>query len=275
MKTNGKTLPAKIGPLPADEPGERRHLQLRMDDDDRDGEQPDHAEFQERRQIAAWREQQPHRDDGREPPVADHEGGQLRTGIVEQAAQRRALIDPAAARDADQQQYHADDGGLQHAARPHAAHIQPDGERDRDGGEHREGRPGTALHRIDDHERQHRDQDDHDHEGAGERGEPPEGSEFIACHLPEAAAVAARGHEQDDHVLDTAAEHRAEQDPQRSGQIPELRGQRRADQGARACDGREMMAEDDPAMRRHEVATVIETLGRRRTRGIDRQDPWR
>ena len=171
-----KDLAGEDRPVPRDELGERRHLQHRMDDDDRDGEQRNHAELEESRQIAAWREQQPHGNDGRQPAIPDHESGQLGAGEVEQAAQSRILIEPATARDAEQQQYHADDRSLQHAARPHAAHIHPDRERNRNGGEYREGRPGAALHRIHDHERQHRDQDDHDHEGAGERGKATEGS---------------------------------------------------------------------------------------------------
>ncbi len=273
MKTNGKDLAGEDRSVPCDELGERRHLQFRMDDDDRDGEQRNHAELQEGRQVAARGKQQPDGNDGCKPAVADHECGQLRSGEVEHAAQCRALIDPAAAGNAQQQQYHADDGSLQHAPGAHVAHVQSDGQRYRYGGEHREGRPGTALHGIHDHQCQHGDQDDHDHEGAGERSEAAEGPQLIARHLPQAASVAAGGHEQNGHVLDAPAEYRAEQDPERSRQIAELRGQGRTHQRAGTRDGREVMSEDDPAMGRHEVAAVIETLGRRRPRGVHRQHP--
>ncbi len=58
-----------------------------------------------------------------------------------------------------------------------------------------------------------------------------------------------------------AGQDPANDDPQCSGQIAELRRQYRADQGARARNGREMMAEDHPFVGGHEVAAVFETFG--------------
>ena len=57
------------------------------------------------------------------------------------------------------------------------------------------------------------------------------------------------------------------------GQIAKLRSQGWPDQRTRPRDGGKVMTEDDPAMRRHEVAAVIEALGRSRTGGVHRQDP--
>ncbi len=53
-----------------------------------------------------------------------------------------------------------------------------------------------------------------------------------------------------------AAEHGADEDPEEAGKIAELRGEDRADQGARARDGREVVAEDDPTIRLHEILAV-------------------
>ena len=53
MKTNGNSGPGMIGPPPADEPGERRHLQLGVDDDDPDDEQRDRADLHERAEVVA------------------------------------------------------------------------------------------------------------------------------------------------------------------------------------------------------------------------------
>ena len=58
----------------------------------------------------------------------------------------------------------------------------------------------------------------------------------------------------------------------RARQKAELRGERRADERAGAGDRGEVMAEDDPAVRRHEVAAVVEPLGRRRARRVERED---
>ena len=96
-------------------------------------------------------------------------------------------------------------------------------------------------------------------------------AELVARHLAERAAVAADRAEQRDEVLHAAAEHGADQDPQRAGQIAELRRERRADQRARARDGGEVMTEHDPAIRRHEVAAVAESFGRRGARRVERE----
>ena len=97
MNTNGNTLPPKIGPVPSHELRDGRHLDLGRHDHDGDGEQHDHAELQERGEVVARREQQPHRQDGREPAVDDDEACQRHARIVEPGAQRRVVIDPAAA----------------------------------------------------------------------------------------------------------------------------------------------------------------------------------
>src|SRR5690606_28845357 len=61
------------------------------------------------------------------------------------------------------------------------------------------------------------------------------------------------------------------QNPDRTGQVAELRRERRADQGPRARDRGEVVAEHDPAVGRHEVPAVVETLGRRRARRVERE----
>ncbi len=66
-----------------------------------------------------------------------------------------------------------------------------------------------------------------------------------------------------DEVLHRAAEDDADDQPDRAGQEAELRGERRPDERPGAGDGREVMAEEHPLRRRHEVAAVVEPLGRR------------
>jgi hypothetical protein len=106
---------------------------------------------------------------------------------------------------------------------------------------------------------------------AASAAKPPQRPEFIARHLSERAAVTAQRGEQDHEVLHAAAEHAADQDPQRAGQVTELRGEGRTDQGPGAGDGGEVMAEHDPAIGRHEIAAVIQTFGRRRATGVEHQ----
>ena len=64
-------------------------------------------------------------------------------------------------------------------------------------------------------------------EDAGDR------PDLLLRHLAERLAVAPHRGEQDDEVLHRAAEHDADDDPDRAGQVAELRREHRADQRAR------------------------------------------
>ncbi len=180
-------------------------------------------------------------------------------------------VDPAAAEHGEQQQHDADRSAFEHAAGTQMAHEQTDEDRDRD--RRRDGRrgPRAVSHRVDHHEAEHGDQDDHDREHADQRDCAADGAELVTSHLAERAAVAPDRAKQRNEVLHAAAEHRAEHDPERAGQVTELRREGRADQRARARDRSEMVTEDDPAIGRHEVAAVAEPLGGRRARGIERE----
>ena len=90
-----------------------------------------------------------------------------------------------------------------------------------------------------------------------------------------ASARRAAGWRQDHEVLHGAAEHDADQDPERAGQVAELRREDRADERARPGDRGEVVAEDDPAVGRDEVAPVVEPHGRRRAPVVEREDPPR
>ncbi len=84
-------------------------------------------------------------------------------------------------------------------------------------------------------------------------------------------AVPDRG-EENDEIVDRAAEGRPEQDPERAGQVPELRRQDGSDQGPRGGDRGEVMAEQHELVGLDEIAAV--RLGDRGDRpgGIDARD---
>ena len=63
---------------------------------------------------------------------------------------------------------------------------------------------------------------------------PGDRVDFLLRHLAERLAVAPHRRAEDDEVLHRAAEHDAGDQPERAGQETELRGQRRADERARA-----------------------------------------
>ena len=179
--------------------------------------------------------------------------------------------DPLPGDDREQDQDEADGRGLEHPARPQEPHVDAHQHRDRDGHRDREGAPRAVLERVDDDEREHGDQDDHDREDRDHREEPRPPADLVARHLAERLAVAAQREEQDHEVLHAAAEHDADHDPERARQVAELRGEHRADERTRAGDRGEVVAEDDPAVGRHEVAAVVEPLGRGGARRVERE----
>ena len=92
-------------------------------------------------------------------------------------------------------------------------------------------------------------------------------------------AIAADGGEEDDEILHRAAEHHADEDPERAGKVAELRGEHRPDERAGAGDGGEVMAEDDPLVRLHVIPAVLVDLAGRGAAVVQREhaggDPFR
>ena len=136
----------------------------------------------------------------------------------------------------------------------------------------REQAPRAVAQRVDDDQRQHREQDDHDREDRDHRRHAGDRVDFLLRDLAERLAVAPHRRAEDHEVLHRAAEHDAGDQPDRAGQEAELRRERRTDERAGAGDRREVMAEEDPLVRRHEVAAVVEPLGRRRAARVEPED---
>ncbi len=110
-----------------------------------------------------------------------------------------------------------------------------------------QGLPGSAFTTT---SADHRQQDDHDQQHRDQRDEAAHFADLFARHLSERFAVAPHGREEDHEILHRAAEHRADDDPERAGQIAELRREHGPDQRSGSGDGGEMMAEDDPLVGR-------------------------
>ena len=183
------------------------------------------------------------------------------------------LIHPAAADEREGQQHEPERRRAGDGVCPDEPHVPAHHHRDGNGRRHRERSPGALPERVHDDERQHCDQDDHDQEDAEERGEAAERADLVLRHLAERPAVAPEAAAEDAEVLHRTAEHDAGEDPERPREVAELRGECRADQRTGAGDRGEVMAEDDPAVGRHEVASVVESLGRRRPVPVEGEEP--
>src|SRR5260370_5565409 len=72
----------------------------------------------------------------------------------------------------------------------------------------------------------------------------------------------AHGSDQRDKIVNATGQHRPNEDPQEARSETKLRGQGGTDQGTRAGDGGEVMAEKNPLGRRHVVVTVVVNMSR-------------
>jgi hypothetical protein len=141
--------------------------------------------------------------------------------------------------------------------------------RDRDRRHHGERTPRRAGQGLHDDQRQHREDDDHDHEGAEQGDDAGDLAHLGLDQVAKRTAVAAHRQEQHHEVLHGAGEHDTGQDPQHAGQIAHLRGEHGADQRAGAGDRGEVVAEQHVAVRRHVVEAVVVFIGRGLATGVE------
>src|SRR5205085_2165044 len=122
------------------------------------------------------------------------------------------------------------------------------------------GGPRRSFQRVHHNQGNNAQKDDNDGEHGKLRDDPAALAYLFARHLAERFPVAANGTKENHKVLDATSESCARNQPKRAGEIPKLRSQRGADQRARPCDRREMVAEEDPFVGRHKVTAVVVTF---------------
>ena len=110
---------------------------------------------------------------------------------------------------------------------------------------------------LNDHQRKHRKQDDHDRQHADERKQTYAPPDFFLHHLTERFPATPDRGEENNHIVHAAAERCTNQDPESAGQKPKLRRQHRTDQWPGSGNCRKVMAENHPAIRWHIIFTVI------------------
>jgi len=251
---------------------ERRHPQWRQNDQDRDGEHQHRRDLEEGREVVAGTEQHPHRQHRRDEAVGDHHPGERRAALRERRRKRGMTRHAAAADQRDQQQQRTDDRRLAHFPGTPALHPPAHQQRDGNGARNREESPRRRAQRVHHDQRQDREQDDHDREHGDHRRHTRDFADLLLGHLTERLTVATQRAKEDGEVLHRAAEHHADDEPQRPGEETELRREHRADERSRPRDGGEVMAEQHPLVRGHEVTAVVEALRRCGALGIEAED---
>ncbi len=232
-----------------------RHLQLRRDEDDGDGEGGDRADLHEGAEVVARGEEQPDGKDRGGEAVEDEGPGDPLAGLVEPVLDA-PVGEVAAGPDAGEQADDAEDGHTLDADFEDGvgqAHDEGEGDGHGDGEE----APGALRECLHHDEAEHREKDRHDREDGDHRDDADDGVHLLLQHLPEGAPAAADRAEHDDGVMHAPAERRADEEPEHPRQVAELRREDRADERAGAGDGGEVVSEDDPAVCRDEVLSVL------------------
>ncbi len=133
------------------------------------------------------------------------------------------------------------------------AHEHRNGDGCRDG----EDAPGALSQRLDHNQSEHRDDDDENRERADESDDARNGADLFLHHLRERFPVAAHGSKKNHRVVNATAERGADENPERTGQITELRRKHRPYEWPRPRDGGKVMTEYDPRIRFDIVPPVI------------------
>ncbi len=256
-----KDLAREHRPVAVDEAGERRHVDLRLHEENAHGHGEDRPHLDEGGEIVPRREQEPNRQGRRGEAVEDDRSRECRPGQGEDGSPGGRVSDPLPGDHREAREDEADGGCLHHAAGPEEAKVDPHQHGDGHGHGQGVGAPGRRLERVHHHERHHREQDDHDDEHGDEGDEPPARAHLFLGHLAESLAPASHRAEEDHEVLDAARETGADDEPEGSGQIAELGREGRPYEGSRPRDRREVVAEEHPLVGGHVVAPVLLDLG--------------
>ncbi len=133
-------------------------------------------------------------------------------------------------------------------------------------------RPGTVLHGVHDDQAQNGNENDHDRHDPQHGGIPSNHTQFIPGHLAQRPPVTAKRTEENHHILNTATNDGANQNPEGSREITKLSSEGRTDQGTWTCDRRKVVTKHNPTVGGEEVPAIIEAYGRRQFLGIQHKD---
>ena len=188
---------------------------------------------------------------------------------------RVRIGDPLPSYDGEKNQSDAHDRCFQHAPGANKAQVQAQQDGDRNGHGECEGRPGGRFQSVDNDQGDHREKNNHDHQHRKLRNEAAALAHLLTRHLPQRFAIAANRTKQDHEILHAASERRTSNQPERSGQIPELRRECGAHERAWTGNGGKMVAEENPFVSGHEVAAIVMPFGRSSASVVQRQQPRR
>ena len=208
-----------------DEFGNGRHLELGHHEDDAKSQSKDRTNLEERRQVVARQEQQPHRKN-RCKEAVDRDQDRHRLAIdVKEAEILRVRSDPRTGKDAQEKQHHAQKRCTEHVTLAPDLQIQAHDDGDRNRCHNRVGRPQRIVHGVDTSNRKPRQRQDQNRKHSPGSHKPRGGIDFARGNVCKRTALVAHRAKQHDHIVHAARKNAADQNPQQTGQIAELGGQ--------------------------------------------------
>ena len=227
-----------------------------MDQDHGCREHGNRAKLQKRAQIIARRQEHPHRQDGGGQAINHDRPCEPFLVVSKPRLNRRKMREKLSAPNAKCQPEQSKNSDRNHA---HFSRAQTDShdQRHRDGRRDGENAPWTLCKGLDDDQREHGQQNNHDcqHTDQGECADAR--PDFFFHHLTKRLAAAADRREKHDHIVHAASERRADQNPKRAGQETKLSCQHRTHQRSRTGNRRKVMPENHPAICGHIVLAVV------------------
>ena len=134
---------------------------------------------------------------------------------------------------------------------------------------------GEFGERVDDDQREHRQQDDHDAKHGDQRRGAADRADLVARHLARGSCRRGASRRTATTMSCTApAKIDADDDPDRARQVAHLGGQHGADERPGAGDRGEVVAEQHAPVGRLEVLAVLEVLGRRGAAVVRLRQPF-
>ena len=272
-ETERKKLACHHQTRSVDEPADGRHFQIRQHEKHAHRQGENGAELHEGAEIIARCQQQPHRQHARRQPIQNNRPRQRLGSQCKGLGPMSVAVHKLAAPNRQQQQHHAHGRRFQHFAHTPPTQITAHEHRNGNGGANRENAPGTLGQRFHHHQRQHRQQYNHDGQNGGQPDVTRQRVEFFLDHLPQRLAIPPHRAKQNDKILHRAAQHHPNQNPEGARQIPELSCQHRPNQGSRTGNGGKVMPKHDPFVRLDEIPAIIMHLAGGRSPVIEQQHP--
>ncbi|MNC41625.1 hypothetical protein D3C75_903990 [compost metagenome] len=117
--------------------------------------------------------------------------------------------------------------------------------------------------------RQHREDDNHDHETGHQRDDARGVAHLFFDQFAQRAPITARRDKQHHKILYRASQHHTRQQPKHAWQVPHLRGKHRPDERPRTRNRSKMVTEQHFLVGRNIVQPVVMAHGWRHTSGIN------